>query len=61
MGFAPFGKVEGDGMDIVKQIFNCGQKPNQYLIVKQGNAYLDKEFPKISKIVRATVLEGAKV
>ena len=58
MGFAPFGEVEGAGMDIVKQIFNCGEKPNQGSIQSQGNAYLDKDFPTLSKIVRATVLEG---
>merc|ERR1711934_654594 len=29
MGFAPFGKVEGDGMNVVRKIFNCGERPNQ--------------------------------
>jgi len=29
MGFAPFGEVEGDGMAVVKRIFDCGERPNQ--------------------------------
>lgn len=58
MGFAPFGEVEGSGMDIVKQIFNCGEKPNQGSIQSQGNAYLDKDHPKLSKIVSVTMIEG---
>ena len=57
MGFAPFGEVEGDGMQIVKQIFNVGEQPNQGMIQSQGNAYIDKNFPKISKIIRASVIE----
>ena len=29
MGFAPFGEVVGKGMDVVRKIYNCGEKPNQ--------------------------------
>ena len=57
MGFAPFGEVEGDGMDVVKQIYNCGEKPNQGSIQSQGNSYLDKSFPELSKIVKATLID----
>merc|ERR1712083_677160 len=56
MGFAPFGEVEGDGMSVVKQIYNCGEKPNQGQIQSSGNAYLDKSFPDLSKIKKATLL-----
>ena len=49
-------QVEGDGMSVVKEIYNCGEKPNQGTIQTQGNAYLDKSFPELSKIVKATVL-----
>ena len=61
MGFAPFGEVEGNGMEIVKQIFNCGEQPNQGSIQQQGNSYLDKSFPKLSKIVRVVELSSDKV
>merc|ERR1719460_2444397 len=56
MGFAPFGEVEDNGMEIVKKIYNCGEKPNQGQIQSQGNAYLDKEFPKLSKIITARII-----
>ncbi|CAK0842640.1 unnamed protein product [Prorocentrum cordatum] len=56
MGFAPFAEVEGDGMSVVKKIYNCGEKPNQGRIQSEGNAYLDKDHPKLSKVVTARVL-----
>merc|ERR1712151_1428380 len=56
MGFAPFGEVEGDGMAIVKKIYNCGEKPNQGEIQSKGNKYLDSSFPKLSRVVTARVL-----
>ncbi|EOD20306.1 hypothetical protein EMIHUDRAFT_458584 [Emiliania huxleyi CCMP1516] len=56
MGFAPFAKVLGDGMAVVKKIYNCGEKPNQGQIQNEGNAYLDKNFPELSKIVKATIV-----
>merc|ERR1719203_1277320 len=58
MGFAPFGEVEGDGMQVVKTIHNCGEKPNHGSIQSGGNAYLDKEFPKLSKIIKARIIGG---
>jgi len=56
MGFAPFGEVEGDGMSVVKSINNCGERPNQGSIQRDGNDYLDKNFPRLSKIVQARIL-----
>ena len=56
MGFAPFAEVEGHGMDIVRKIYDCGEAPNQGSIQGQGNAYLDKNHPKLSKIVRAAIV-----
>merc|ERR1719440_1395213 len=61
MGFAPFGEVEGNGMEVVKKIYNCGEAPNQGSIQGEGNAYLDKSFPKLSKIVRVVELSSDKV
>merc|ERR1719162_2482025 len=61
MGFAPFGQVEGTGMDVVKQIHNCGESPAQGQIQSQGNAYLDKSFPKLSKIISAKIIGDAEL
>ena len=60
MGFAPFGEVVGKGMDVVRKIYNCGEKPNQGQIQSAGNSYLDKSFPDLSKIVSARVVEPSK-
>jgi cyclophilin family peptidyl-prolyl cis-trans isomerase len=56
MGFAPFGEVEGNGMEVVKRIYNCGEKPNQGQIQSQGNSYLDSSFPSLSKIKQVRLL-----
>jgi len=56
MGFAPFGEIEGSGMDVVAKLYNCGEKPNQGEIQSRGNAYLDEKFPELSKIVSVKLL-----
>eukprot|EP00929_Paragymnodinium_shiwhaense_P122018 TRINITY_DN94523_c0_g1_i1.p1 TRINITY_DN94523_c0_g1~~TRINITY_DN94523_c0_g1_i1.p1 ORF type:complete len:203 (+),score=52.53 TRINITY_DN94523_c0_g1_i1:91-699(+) len=58
MGFAPFGQVEGDGMQVVKSIYDCEELPQQGMIQAQGNQYLDSQFPQLSKIVSATILDA---
>mmetsp|Transcript_34684 Transcript_34684/g.99632 ORF Transcript_34684/g.99632 Transcript_34684/m.99632 type:complete len:206 (+) Transcript_34684:68-685(+) len=60
MGFSPFAEVEGDGMSVVKQIFNCGESPNQGQIQSEGNSYLDRSFAKLSKIIKASVVESSE-
>jgi cyclophilin family peptidyl-prolyl cis-trans isomerase len=61
MGFAPFGEVEGgpdgEGMKVVKEIYNCGEKPNQGKIQSEGNKYLDSAFPQLSQIMTARILD----
>lgn len=63
-GFAPFAKVS-EGMDVVDKLYKgygegapSGRGPNQGTIQSRGNAYLTEQFPKLTYIKAATVLEG---
>ncbi|MGE5648156.1 MAG: peptidylprolyl isomerase [Acidobacteriota bacterium] len=62
MGFAPFGRIT-EGMDIVGQFHSGygegaphGRGPDQGRIQSEGNAYLERDFPKLDYITRATIL-----
>jgi peptidyl-prolyl cis-trans isomerase A (cyclophilin A) len=56
--FSAFGRVV-DGVDIVDQIYSGdGQKPEQPRIEKEGNAYLEKEFPNLDYIKTASIVAG---
>lgn len=56
IGFPPFGRVV-EGMEHVEQIFSgYGEQPDQFQIQSQGKAYLDRNFPKLDKIVTATIM-----
>lgn len=56
-GFAAFGEVS-KGMNLVTKInAEYGEQPNQGMIRSQGNAYLNKDFPKLDYIIRATIIE----
>lgn len=47
--------VLASGMEYVDAIYaGYGEKPNQGRIQNQGNEYLDREFPLLSYIVKAT-------
>ncbi len=53
--FAPFGKVVS-GMEFVDQIYSGdGESPVQDQIQAQGNAYLNKAFPRLDYIKTATI------
>ena len=57
--FPPFGEVEEEGMSVVDRLHVTGEGgpkgpgPSQGKINNQGDAYLSKEFPELSKIVSA--------
>lgn len=61
-GFPPFGRVV-EGMDVVDGIYsgygeNSGggvRRGDQSAIVAGGNAYLDREFPLLDRLIRARV------
>jgi peptidyl-prolyl cis-trans isomerase A (cyclophilin A) len=54
-GFSAFGKVT-TGMNIVSKLYTgYGEQPQQAQIQAQGNAYLNKSFPKLDYIKKATI------
>jgi peptidyl-prolyl cis-trans isomerase A (cyclophilin A) len=56
-GFAPFGRVI-DGMTLVDEInAEYGEAPDQKRIETEGNAYLEKDFPKLDFIKTASIVE----
>ena len=62
-GFAPIGKVV-EGLDIVDSLYSKygegaprGNGPSQGGILKEGNAYLKKDFPRLDYINTATIIE----
>jgi peptidyl-prolyl cis-trans isomerase A (cyclophilin A) len=55
--FAPFGKVVS-GMENVDMIYSGdGEKPDQGRITAEGNAYLEKAFPRLDYIKTARIME----
>jgi peptidyl-prolyl cis-trans isomerase A (cyclophilin A) len=61
-GFAPFGQVV-EGMDVVDRLFAGygdgppqGRGPDQMRIWAQGNVYLQRDFPKLDYIKKATIV-----
>ncbi len=61
-GFAPFGQVVS-GMDVVDALYSGygegaprGAGPEQSRLQSEGNAYLNKEFPKLDYIKTATIV-----
>ena len=55
-GFSPFGRIT-TGMDVVDKIYSVDrEKPDQGQIQAQGNAYLEKSFPKLDYVKKATIV-----
>ena len=57
MGFAPFGKVT-EGMDVVDKLFDGyadGLRDLQGRIAQDGNAFLEKTYPNLDTIRRASI------
>jgi len=61
--FAPFGKVV-EGMEVVDSLYSGygegaprGKGPGQGRLATEGNTYLQKEFPKLDYITKATIIE----
>jgi peptidyl-prolyl cis-trans isomerase A (cyclophilin A) len=56
-GFAPFGQVVA-GMDVVDRLYSGYGRtniPDQRRIVREGNAYLQQQYPKLDFIRTATI------
>lgn len=55
-GFSPFGQVLS-GMEAVDKFYSYGKQnvPDQGLITAEGNAYLQRDYPKLDFIKKATV------
>ena len=63
MGFAPIGRVV-EGMEVVKSLYSGygdglprGVGPEQDLIARRGQDYLNRYFPQLDSIVRARVVK----
>ena len=62
LGFAPLGRVV-EGMDVVDRLYSGYAETSgggmragkQQRLFAEGNAYLDREFPKLDKLVRARI------
>ena len=62
MGFAPFGQVV-EGMEVVERLYAeygegapRGRGPDQGRIQAEGNAYLERAFPELDYVERATIV-----
>lgn len=63
MGFAPFGRVV-EGIQVVEKLYNGygegapdGRGPDQTRIGRDGNAYLNRSFPRLDSIITARIIK----
>ena len=55
-GFTPFGRVT-EGMGVVAQLHSgYGESPDQMRLRSEGNAYLQRDFPNLDYIKKATIV-----
>ncbi|MCU0650527.1 MAG: peptidylprolyl isomerase [Gemmatimonadaceae bacterium] len=64
LGFSPVGRIVS-GLDVVDSLYMGygegpprGAGPAQERIVREGEAYLAREFPKLDRVVTARVVQG---
>ena len=56
LGFSPLGEVI-EGLEVIDAIYSgYGDDPDQSQLTTQGEAYLNRYFPRLDKIVKATIL-----
>ena len=57
--FPPIGQVVGNGMEVVDALYAAGDGPPDGpvpgRIIREGKAYLSKDFPKLDSIKRASI------
>jgi peptidyl-prolyl cis-trans isomerase A (cyclophilin A) len=61
-GFAPFGVVDGKGMNVVEMMYDqYANTPRDFqdLITAEGKTYLDKNWPKLDSIKTAMLIGPA--
>jgi homoserine O-acetyltransferase len=64
-GFAPFGQIV-EGMDVIEKLYGGyaehsggGMRAgHQDQIFEGGNTYLDREYPKLDRLLRATIVKS---
>jgi peptidyl-prolyl cis-trans isomerase A (cyclophilin A) len=64
-GFAPFGRIV-EGMDVVDRLYKgYGERSgggmragHQDKLFEEGNAYLDREFPQLDRLIRARIVKS---
>jgi peptidyl-prolyl cis-trans isomerase A (cyclophilin A) len=64
MGFTPFGEVV-EGMDVIDGLYKGygegapkGQGPDQMKLTAEGNAYLERDFPLLDYVQKASLVDG---
>lgn len=58
-GFSPIGEVV-EGMNLVDQFYSgYGGNPDQGALQSQGKAYIDRNMPKVDRILTATIVPAA--